>query len=43
MKRLLFAILAVVMTAAVASAQNYMVVDTEDVLVICPKDDKKFK
>ena len=31
MKRLLFAILAVVMTAAVASAQNYMVVDSEKV------------
>lgn len=31
MKRLLFAILAVVMTVAVASAQNYMVVDSEKV------------
>jgi outer membrane protein len=31
MKRLLFAILAVVITAAVASAQNYMVVDSEKV------------
>ena len=31
MKRLLFAILSVVMTAAVASAQNYMVVDSEKV------------
>ena len=31
MKRILFAILAVVMTATVATAQNYMVVDSEKV------------
>ena len=31
MKRILFAILAVVMTTAVATAQNYMVVDSEKV------------
>ncbi len=28
---------------AIKGLENYMVVDTEDVLVICPKDDKKFK
>ena len=28
---------------AIKGLEDYMVVDTEDVLVICPKDDKKFK
>ena len=28
---------------AVKGLENYMVIDTEDVLIICPKDDKKFK
>lgn len=28
---------------AIKGLENYMVVDTEDALVICPKDDKKFK
>lgn len=28
---------------AIKGLENYMVIDTEDVLVICPKDDKKFK
>ena len=28
---------------AVKGLEDYMVIDTEDVLVICPKDDKKFK
>ncbi len=28
---------------AIKGLENYLVVDTEDVLVICPKDEKKFK
>ena len=28
---------------AIKGLEDYMVVDTEDALVICPKDDKKFK
>lgn len=28
---------------AVKGLEDYMVIDTDDVLVICPKDDKKFK
>ncbi len=28
---------------AVKGLENYMIVDTEDVLIICPKDDKQFK
>lgn len=28
---------------AVRGLEDYMVIDTDDVLVICPKDDKKFK
>ena len=28
---------------AVKGLEDYMIVDTEDVLLICPKDDKKFK
>lgn len=28
---------------AIKGLENYMVIDTEDVLVICPKDDRKFK
>lgn len=28
---------------AIKGLEDYMVIDTEDVLVICPKDDKKFK
>lgn len=28
---------------AIKGLENYMVIDTDDVLVICPKDDKKFK
>ena len=28
---------------AVKGLKDYMVIDTEDVLVICPKDDRKFK
>ena len=28
---------------AVKGLENYMIIDTDDVLVICPKDDKKFK
>ena len=28
---------------AIKGLKDYMVIDTEDVLVICPKDDKKFK
>lgn len=28
---------------AVKGLENYMIIDTEDVLVVCPKDDRKFK
>ena len=28
---------------AVKGLEDYIVIDTEDVLLICPKDDKKFK
>lgn len=28
---------------AVRGLENFMIIDTEDVLVICPKDDRKFK
>ena len=28
---------------AVKGLENYMIIDTDDVLVICPKEDKKFK
>jgi mannose-1-phosphate guanylyltransferase len=28
---------------AIKGLEDYIVVDTEDALVICPKDDKKFK
>lgn len=28
---------------AVKGLENFMIIDTEDVLVICPKDDRKFK
>lgn len=28
---------------AIKGLENYMVIDTDDALVICPKDDKKFK
>ena len=28
---------------AIKGLEDYMVIDTDDVLVICPKDDKKFK
>jgi mannose-1-phosphate guanylyltransferase len=28
---------------AIKGLENYMVIDTEDALVICPKDDKNFK
>ena len=28
---------------AICGLENYIVVDTDDVLLICPKDDKKFK
>ena len=28
---------------AVKGLEDYMIIDTEDALVICPKDDKKFK
>ena len=28
---------------AIKGLENFMVIDTDDVLVICPKDDKKFK
>jgi mannose-1-phosphate guanylyltransferase len=28
---------------AIKGLEDYMVIDTEDALVICPKDDKKFK
>ena len=28
---------------AIKGLEGYMVIDTEDALVICPKDDKKFK
>lgn len=28
---------------AVKGLENYMVIDTDDVLVVCPKDDRKFK
>ena len=28
---------------AVKGLEDYMVIDTDDALVICPKDDKKFK
>ena len=28
---------------AVKGLENYMVIDTEDVLLICPKEDKEFK
>ena len=28
---------------AVKGLENFMIIDTDDVLVVCPKDDKKFK
>ena len=28
---------------AIKGLEDYIVIDTDDVLVICPKDDKKFK
>jgi mannose-1-phosphate guanylyltransferase len=28
---------------AIKGLENYLVIDTEDALVICPKDDKSFK
>ena len=28
---------------AIKGLENYMVVDTEDALIICPKDDKNFR
>ena len=28
---------------AIKGLEDYMIIDTDDVLVICPKDDKKFK
>ena len=28
---------------AISGLENYIVIDTDDVLLICPKDDKKFK
>ena len=28
---------------AIKGLENFMVIDTEDALVICPKDDKSFK
>ncbi|MBR4882375.1 MAG: hypothetical protein IKU18_00715, partial [Bacteroidales bacterium] len=28
---------------AIKGLEDYMVIDTDDALVICPKDDKKFK
>ena len=28
---------------AVKGLEDYMIIDTDDVLVVCPKDDKKFK
>ena len=28
---------------AIKGLKDYMVIDTEDALVICPKDDRKFK
>ena len=28
---------------AVKGLENYLVIDTDDALVICPKDDKSFK
>ena len=28
---------------AIKGREDYVVIDTEDALVICPKDDKKFK
>ena len=28
---------------AISGLENFIVVDTDDVLLICPKDDKRFK
>ena len=28
---------------AISGLENYIVIDTDDILLICPKDDKKFK
>ena len=28
---------------AISGLENYIVIDTDNVLLICPKDDKKFK